>query len=277
MSRGLSEWRLLRPTLIQRAVDSLRLHVADAVDTARGRRDELTPPRRLNFVGDSDFQATGDEFARHFRELAGLQSSDRVLDIGCGIGRMARVLAPVLRPPGSYDGFDIVWPGISWCQKHYHGTPAPFRFHHADLHNAQYNPRGVDSALSYRFPYDDYSFDLVLTTSVFTHLLADAVDHYLAEAARVLAPGGRLFATWFLLSDGSRVTPPPPFRFSDATAPAAIADPAAPEAAVAYDEAWVRERLRAHGFQLREPIHHGSWAGRSGRSLQDITVASRRR
>ncbi|MGI8505725.1 MAG: class I SAM-dependent methyltransferase [Solirubrobacteraceae bacterium] len=258
-------------------MDSLKLRAADAADTARGRRDELTPPRRLNFVGDSDFRATGDELARHFRELAGLQSSDRVLDIGCGIGRMARVLVPVLRPPGSYDGFDIVRPGISWCQKHYRDTPAPFRFHHADLHNAQYNPSGVDSALGYRFPYDDHSFDLALTTSVFTHLLAHAVDHYLAEAARVLAPGGRLFATWFLLTDENLVTPPPPFRFSDATAPAAIADPAAPEAAVAFDEAWVRERLRAHGFQLREPIHRGSWAGRSGRSLQDITVASRRR
>ena len=89
--------------MIRRAADSLMLRAADVVDSALGRLDKLTPPRRLDFVGDSDFQATGDEFARHFRELADLTSSNRVLDMGCGIGRMARVLVPVLRPPGSYD------------------------------------------------------------------------------------------------------------------------------------------------------------------------------
>ena len=172
-------------------------------------------------------------------------------------------------------GFDIVWPGISWCQKHYRDAPAPFRFQHADLHNARYNPSGAGSAVTYRFPYDDHSFDLALATSVFTHLLADAVDHYLAETARVLAVGGRFFATCFLISGERGLTPPPPFRFSDATAPAAVADPATPEAAVAHHEVWLRDRLRAHGFRLREPIHHGSWTGRSGRSLQDIVVADR--
>lgn len=262
--------------MIRRAAQSLRLRAVDAADVALGRRDPLTPPRRLTgYVGDSDFRATGEEFLGHFRELGGLRPSDRVLEIGCGIGRMARVLVPVLRPPGSYDGFDIVASGIAWCRGHYVDTPAPFRFQHADLHNAAYNPGGAQAAHEYRFPYADRSFDFVLATSLFTHLLPDAADRYLGQAARVLAPGGRLFTTWLLLSDGQR-QPPPPFRRIGEALPVAVADPAVPEDAVAYDERWVRERLAAHGLKLGA-VHAGSWAGRPGASHQDIVIAHDRR
>lgn len=261
--------------MIGRITVSLRLRGADAADALRGRRDRLTPPRRLaGYVGDSDFRATGEEFLGHFRTLAALSPGDRVLDVGCGVGRMARVLVPILRPPGSYDGFDVAAAGIAWCQEHYRDTPAPFRFKHADLRNAVYNPAGVGSAAEYRFPYDQGSFDLVIATSVFTHLLAEAADRYLAEIGRVLAPGGRMLATWFLLSGGQRHAPPPPFHLHECVRPALIADPATPESAVAYDEQWLRARLRAGGLELRA-IHPGSWAGRAGTSRQDIVVAYR--
>jgi SAM-dependent methyltransferase len=280
-----------------RAIRSLRLRAADAADRARGRRDSLTPPRRyLDFVGDSDFSATGEAFLGHFHELAGLRPDDRVLDVGCGIGRMARVLAAELRPPGSYDGFDVVGEAVAWCARHYLETPAPFRFTHADLRNAQYNPGGRGSASTYRFPYGDNAFDLVIATSVFTHLLADEAANYLAEAARVLAPGGRLFATWFLLSDDSGLGPVPQvsglnvsclagpparpqaeataaFTFVHPVGPAFVADAAAPAAAVSYPESWLRERLGGVGLALREPVHRGSWHGAPGVSFQDIVVA----
>jgi SAM-dependent methyltransferase len=262
---------------VKRSIQSLRLRLADAADAALGRRDAFTPPRRLDFVGDSDFQATGEEFARHFRELAGLQASDRVLDIGCGIGRMARVLVPVLCPPGSYDGFDVDARGISWCERRYGSAPAPFRFRHVDVRNARYNPGGAVSGTELAFPYPDASFDIALATSVFTHLLADVADHYLAETARVLSDGGRLFATWFLL--GTEHPPAPNASFSFSPTPtgdaAWIADQALPESAVAYEVQWLRGRLRQHGLQLREPISYGSWSGGQGTSLQDIVVAEK--
>jgi SAM-dependent methyltransferase len=263
-----------REPLIQRALVSLRLRAADLLDTASGRRDRLTPPRRLSlYVGHGDFRATGEEFLELFRRLADLRTYDRVLDIGCGIGRMARALVPVLRPPGSYDGFDIAQPGIRWCQAHYGDTPAPFRFQHADVRNSVYNPAGRATPEAYTFPYGDGSFDLAIATSVFTHLLPEAADHYLAQAARVLAPEGRLFATWFLVERTD--TPPPPFQTDVSLAPAAVSDPAAPETAVAYPEAWLRERLNANGFELHA-VHRGSWRGDTGVTLQDVVVARRR-
>ena len=37
-------------------------------------------------------------------------------------------------------------------------------------------------------------------TSVFTHMQRPELETYLAEISRVLAPGGRVFATYFLLN-----------------------------------------------------------------------------
>lgn len=259
--------------MIGRAARSLRLRAADLSDVARRHRDPLIPPRRLaGYVGDSDFAATGEEFLGHFRELAGLGAQDRVLEIGCGIGRMARVLVPVLRPPGSYDGFDVVDSGIAWCQERYRATPAPFRFVHADLRNSAYNPGGMLDAGSYRFPYDDGAFDLVIATSLFTHLLPAAAEHYLAEAARVLAPGARLFCTWLLVS--AQRPAPAGFGPLSGDATTLVSDPEVPESAVAYEERWLAERLSARRLSL-DVLAHGNWSGLEGGSFQDIVVAHR--
>lgn len=132
------------------------------------------------------------------------------------------------------------------------------------------------SARDYSFPYQEGVFDLAVATSVFTHLLPDAVDRYLAESARVLAPSGRLFATWFLLTaHGARRSDSLPFRLDERFSPAAIVDRDVPEAAVAYPDPWLRDRLMAHGLRPREPIHFGSWAGVPGISYQDLIVAER--
>jgi len=244
-------------------------------DSVSRRRDRLTPPRRLDFVGHSDFAATGDEFMAHFVELGALQPGERVLDVGCGIGRMARPLAGYLSSDGSYDGFDVNRDGIAWCRRRYRRHPN-FGFAVADLFNARYNPRGAQRADEYRFPYEDASFDFVLATSVFTHLLEADAANYLAECARVLAPGGRLFATFFLLNDTSRALireERSGLQFTDADERVAILDEALPEEAVAYDDEWVFEALRANGLEL-SGLHPGSWSGRDEFvSFQDIVVA----
>lgn len=253
----------------------MRLRAADALDAALGRGDRLVPPRRLQFVGNSDFRATGEEFRAHLHRFARLDPQDRVLDIGCGIGRIARALVGELAPPGGcYDGFDVSATGIAWCRDHYRRTAVPFRFAHVDLHHPEYNPSGRGDAERFRFPYEDDSFDLAFATSVFTHLLDGAAEHYLSEAARVLAPGGRLFATWFVVDDER---PPEPasamIGFQPAAGAALVADPAHPEGAVAYPAGWIRSALAQAGLALREPYQQGSWTGRAGASSQDILVA----
>ena len=193
----------MRRPIIDRARTSARLRALDLRDTVSRRRDRLTPPRRLDFVGHSDFAATGDEFLGHFIGLGGLQPSEAVLDVGCGIGRMALPLTGYLSQAGRYDGFDIVRANVGWCRRAITPRFPNFRFRHADVFNREYNPLGKLRGRDYRFPYPDRSFDFAVLTSVFTHLLPDEVAHYLAELGRVLRPGGRCLATVYLLNEES--------------------------------------------------------------------------
>lgn len=235
------------------------------MDRVRGRHDPLVPPRRMQFVGGGDFVAVGDEFLGHLVQLAGLTPGDDVLDVGCGIGRIARPLAGFLRG-GAYAGFDVNAEGIAWCRARY---PARFRFELADLRNARYHPGGRRDAGTFRFPYDDASFDVVVMTSVLTHLVAADAANYLAETRRVLRPGGRLLATFFLLDAASREAlraGRTAIAFADAEGEVAYADAAVPEEAVAYDEGWVRARIDVRS------VHPGTWRGDCGRSFQDIVV-----
>ncbi|MGZ4198376.1 MAG: class I SAM-dependent methyltransferase, partial [Solirubrobacteraceae bacterium] len=103
------------------------------------------------------------------------------------------------------------------------------------------------------------------------HLLPASTDRYLSEASRVLAPGGRVFLTCFLLTDAP--APAPAFDFQPIDEGAAVANRDVPEAAVTYSEHGLRERIAANGFRVREPIQFGSWRGTQSISYQDIVVA----
>ena len=194
------------------------------------------PPRGLSFVGHGDFAQTGLEFAGYFRELGGMQPEDRVLDLGCGIGRMAIPLTDYLEG-GSYAGFDVGRAMIRWCRRHITPGHPDFEFTWAPVYNGKYNPFGTISASEFRFPYEDSSFDFALATSLFTHLLPDDTRHYVAETARVLKPGGTCFFTFFLLTpdarrevaDGRAMSFVHPIEGGGA-----ILDPREPELGVAY-------------------------------------------
>jgi SAM-dependent methyltransferase len=262
-------------SLLSRARVSLQLRGLDARDALRGRRVARVPPRRLNFVGTTDFVDTGNEFLGHFVALGGLQPGGRVLDIGCGIGRMARPLAGYLDAGGSYDGFDIHAEGIAWCEPRYRDL-VNFRFQLADIRNALYNPGGSVTASEYRFPYPDGAFDLVFATSVFTHLVAGDALHYLDEVARVLAPGGRTLLTFFVLDDTSRAliaAGRSTLAFAALDEHSAVVDRDLAEEAIAYDAAWLTDALHTRGLREAQ-IHPGSWSGREpATSYQDIVVA----
>src|SRR5262245_3915631 len=90
--------------------------VLERLDALRGESDDLAPPRRLHFVGAGSFTSVGEQYRQHLIGLADMQPSDRVLEAGCGVGRIAIPLTEYLRE-GSYHGFDIVPQGIRWCQR----------------------------------------------------------------------------------------------------------------------------------------------------------------
>lgn len=252
---------------------------ADVLNSLLGRRDPLIPPKGKVFFGGGDFNRVGEEYFRYFVELGGLKPDERVLDIGCGIGRMAVPLTRYLSDRGSYEGIDVFPKGIAWCQENITPRRPNFRFQVADIKNKEYNPGGRFAASEYEFPYADASFDFVLLTSVFTHLLPDEVENYLSEIRRVLAPGGRCFASFFLLNEDSLHS----IRSGTSTIDFRhdfggyrTKDRETPEAAIAYPENYVRSLYAERGLGIVEPIRYGAWPGRREfLSYQDVVVALR--
>ena len=103
-----------------------------------------------------------------------------------------------------YHGFDIVPDAIKWSQRHITRNHPRFHFELADIYNKTYNPKGRIKSKEYRFAYADNSFDFTFLTSVFTHMFADDMEHYLSEIARTLKPDGRCMITFFLLNPESK-------------------------------------------------------------------------
>jgi SAM-dependent methyltransferase len=254
--------------------------LVDNIELLVGKRDKLTPPRRLvEGIGGGNFNQIGDEFFRYFLEVGHLHPDHSVLDVGCGCGRMAVPLTRFLSDKGGYWGFDIVEESIAWCQKNIGERHRNFHFLLADVYNKTYHPRGRFCAAEYRFPYLDDFFDFVSLTSVFTHMLARDMQNYLSQIARVLKPGGRCLISYFLLNDESRDClrrglGTVKFPFVDDNC--LISSRKHPEGAVGFDEQFIRDNFAVCGLEILDPIRYGNWCGRKLLySYQDIVFATK--
>ncbi|HET8728737.1 MAG TPA: class I SAM-dependent methyltransferase [Alphaproteobacteria bacterium] len=257
-----------------RALQALIRHV-------RGNRFIPEPPAELQHVGDGDFRAIGAEFLGHFVRLGGLRPNHAVLDIGCGIGRMALPLTQYLDPAaGRYEGVDVVAEGIAWCDRTITPVYPNFRFRHIDVVNSLYNPAGGAPAEALRLPFGDGSFDIAVLTSVFTHLVAAESAAMIGEIARTLRPGGRCFASLFLIDDRARAgleAGAARLAFDLAgDGPDYFVDPTVPAGAVAYDADRFLELAEAGGLVPARPVAPGNWCGRPGLSFQDLLVLEKR-
>jgi SAM-dependent methyltransferase len=169
----------------------------------------------------------------------------RIVDLGCGCGRLAIALQRA-RFRGRYVGIDVDREMIDWCNENL-GDSA-FRFVHANTYNKIYNPAGPREP--YRIPLPDSSQDLVMSWSLFSHLLEDDLVHYVNEARRMLRQGSYMAMTAFCLEDlrgegrlGDRWT------FRNRVGNAHVEDLRYPEAAVAYERSFLSEAARQAGFR----------------------------
>lgn len=267
------------PYSLKRRLRVCALLPLDAVDLLLRRRKQMVPPRYLSYAGDGDFEATGNEFFSYFKQLGGLKPDEKVLDVGCGIGRMARPLTQYLTT-GTYEGIDVMPVEVHWCQRHITNLHRNFRFQIADVCNPMYNPRGRFRAEEYRFPFEDSTFDFVFLTSVFTHLFKEEMENYLSEIVRTLRPGGRCFITFFLLNDASRKLieqDRSAFGFKFNRKGTLVDDALNPAKAVAFEEDYIRGLYKRLGLEIGS-VNYGCWCGRDEYlTYQDIVIARRLR
>jgi SAM-dependent methyltransferase len=231
-------------------------------------------------------RATSEKKIRYGRRIVKLVQSfcrlkrhHAVLDVGCGGGGPALVLTQYLSDQGRYEGLDIAPRKIAIATKVITVRRPNFRFQVIDVANDYYNPTGTQTADTYRFPFDDATFDVVLMNSVFTHMRPADVANYLRETARVLKPGGRCLISYFLINDEAEQ------GIASGKSGKAFAhhfdgyradDAEVHERAISYDERAVRELYRWAPLRIVEPILYGSWCGRDAYvSHQDIVIAER--
>lgn len=133
--------------------------------------------------------STSEEILRHTGRFAANQvlkaldigSRDRVLELGCGVGRIGRELAP---HSGTWLGVDISERMLG----HARGRLA----HLDNVHFEQLSRSSLEML-------DDGAIDKAYSLAVLFHMDKEDLYLYLQELNRVLAPGGMIFVeTWNL-------------------------------------------------------------------------------
>ena len=126
---------------------SCALALVSHLRTADMIEDLRTPQEDLHNFRPGDLTSG---LARRENQIAmleryGLQSSSRVLEIGCGVGWLAYNLASRLTEPGGYAGLDVSEVVISWLNDNYASRLPNFRFDLLDVENARYRPKGAQA------------------------------------------------------------------------------------------------------------------------------------
>lgn len=168
-----------------------------------GYDTDLIPKNRLmRSEGISNLEEWfrwAEEWKMYLCVYGNLESGSDVLEMGCGLGRIAYPLRFILRDGGTYTGFDIVKYKIDFLSEKYKSKLPNYTFVWADVFNSEYNQNGEIKPTDFSFPSQDACFDVVYAASVFTHMVPATTAWYLQEAARVLRPGGRCVFSFFLL------------------------------------------------------------------------------
>ena len=150
----------------------------------------------------ANFQSVGKIIVEMLDQQSMLGEHVRLLDVGCGCGRIARYLLE--KPLASYVGFDRHRGMIDWCTSEIRSQSSKFDFLFCDVKSGYENiddQRGRIAGANFRFPFGDKSFDTVLLSSVFTHMPMEEIANYLREVHRVLSTRGTVLLSIFF-SDG---------------------------------------------------------------------------
>lgn len=252
----------------------------DIVFLLLGRKDQLVPPIRL--IGLKDFltfKKNGNEYFEYYIKLCKLKPNEKILDVGCGIGRKTVPLTSYLDKTGSYEGFDTIQSDIDWCKKRISTRYPNFHFQWVNIFNKSYNPQGKYKASEFKFPFENDFFDIVTLGSVFTHMLPKDLENYLSEISRVLKKGGRCLISYFLLNDESLKlvkAQKTSQNFEYECGSYRTTTPDTPEDSIGYDEQYILNLYNKFNLKIKEPIHYGCWCERKDfLSYQDIVVATK--
>lgn len=238
--------------------------------TAASVGENLIPQEEpTTVVGDE-----GRKLATWCRDRLSLGPEGRILDVGCGWGRLAFALIDEIGPGVEYQGFDPYHEHVRWAQENLASARPRYVVHLAETANEVYGPDAVLVPTQFRFPYLENHFDVVVAHSLFRFLQPEVFEHYVAEIARVLRPGGRFLASFHLLNEESTKRLPDMKEPLCFVFPDGVVTTTRPhrQGLLAYQEDYVLEVLNRNAL-VPEPVDHGSWEPAENGLAQDFVVA----
>jgi SAM-dependent methyltransferase len=260
------------PVLTRNAMVGKLLDVSDRIVSAPYPEYRPLPPNRfrvrvgvgnrLLFNQAAFLQQGASSWLGILAERWADNASD-ILDIGSGCGRFAHALK-LYGFDGFYTGIDVDAEMVSWCETNF--PSEGFAFIHANRYSAVYNPGGQRGP--YHLPIPGASQDLVMSQSLFTHLLQHDLEQYVHESFRVLRPDGVMVMSVFCLEHLAKLnTPPGRWSLKHRLGESHVESVALPEAAVGYEEVFLECVCRHAGFseiELRDrgPSPHSFLIGR---------------
>ena len=173
-------------------------------------KGSILPPKHLrlcsrDYRDDRYFLKSAELEAERLRTRLDCDLSSRVLDIGCGAGRLA---IGILRRIGDIDyyGLDVLRDRIDWCNRFLARSHPSFHFLFLDVYSTRYNTSGrpIDDTFMFEFP--DSHFDIVNLYGVLTNMTETHAKIYLRDIHRLIKPGGRVFLSAFVERDVPNVT-----------------------------------------------------------------------
>ena len=234
--------------------------------------------------GTDSFERISRGHIDYLQQQVGINPSDSILEVGCGIGRDAIPLTQILNTEGSYLGIDIIGRSINWCTNNITPKHPNFKFVHFDVEDQLHNPQGSKKQKNIPIPIGDNKVDLIILWSVVTHLFEEDTTHYFKEFARVLKPNGLVVVTCFVVDDAilnaaRKVNlTQHNLRFEHPYGPGCfINDANVPAGAVAYTYGKIIEIVSKGGLTLDRPLLTGQWWGNfEGKGYgQDVLILRR--
>jgi SAM-dependent methyltransferase len=191
------------------------------------------------------FIETGSRCWLTFLSRSYCTASSDVVELGCGCGRVARALKQDWFR-GTYVGVDIDTEMLEYCRQNF--PEDRFEFVLSPHRSATYsreNSNDIEDIFHKPIFGEKNSKDFVYSISLYSHLLEKQFVEYLRETHRILKPNGMVYLTFFCINDvelGGRWT----FRHGHGNA--YVENLRFPEAAVAYEKAFVTEVAKNIGF-----------------------------
>lgn len=205
-----------------------------------------TPDKRWcgpEFSDDKYYLQSAEYEAHRLVEKFGCNLHSRILDIGCGQGRLAIGLTRILGGL-NYIGLDVDDWSIKWCKKHISEDHPTYDFQRINVYNKRYNRSASAQVGEHKFNIDNGTIDIVFLYSVFSHMEDADMRAYLREIRRVLTIDGGLFFTTFIEENVEDVTINPKGYIFESNSGALHV--------VRYCKNYLFDVLRSSGFEVFE-------------------------